>query len=653
MAKKGDDDFQKEVHESFEEDMQADRENREEMVLDLKMAAFDQWHPEIKQLREEHEPFPLPCLTINTTNQFVNQVVGDRRANQTSIKVLPREDGDKDVAEVRSELIRSIELQSRADRVYTLAFTHAVSCGQGAFEVALDWAYDDAFDRDLFIRGIPNPMSVLFDSTAADPTARDACRAWKMGRMRLEDYKREYPKAALPSMFDTDVLTQGWSEKDGSWVRTAELWRLEERPRTIAMMQDGSVLDVTDKPKNGRWRNQVLTGPDGEPRIRRSMCKYATMVITNGQEQLTDPFELKIPRLPIIRVMGQEVWVGDKRTRFGLIRGLRDPQQLKNYWRSAVAEQLMGATRANFIASAESIKGREDDWPNTLVYTGSTAPTEVTGSNLAAIINEAQMCAQDMKDVTGLHDASLGMRSNETSGVAIQRRQNEGDIATIAYHDNMNAAMQDAGEVINALIPIVYDTPRTIRVVGANDAVKLLRINDTKHPDSVDLATGRYDVTISTGPAYATRRQEAAAQLMDLARNNQAMMAQAGDLIVKALDVPDGDQLADRLRPQGVADGDEDQTPEQQAAQAVQKQMAERAQQMQMAGAEAELRTKIAEARKAEAQADEAEAKAALEKTKAQEAQAAQLTTGAALAHAADMPGDEGSEGGMMPGIAA
>lgn len=609
-------DFGKEVRDLWQQGEDADRENRREALDDLKFAAGEQWDDRVRQYRESGDrPFPLPCLTINTLPQFIGQVVGDRRANQTSIKVLPREDGDKQVAEVRSELIRSIEHQSKADRVYTQSFEQSVTCGIGNFRVDLDYAYEDAFERDLFIRAIPNPLAVMWDPMAADPTAKDAGWCFVPDRISQEEYRKRFPKAASPSLFDPHSGGRDWFEND--MVRLAEYWKIDERPRKLALMQDGSVEDVTGKDES-LWTPRLFRGVDGtqEPRVRDAKCKYAKMVLTNGQEELSDPFELKLPRLPIIRVMGREVWIGDKRVRFGLTRFARDPQRLKNYWRSVVAELLMGAPRANYIARAAAIKGREMDWPNTLVANdGAELPVAVTGQNLAAFINEAAMCAQDMKDTTGLHDAMLGIQSNETSGVAIQRRQHEGDIATIGYHDNMNASMQEAGEVLNALIPVVYDTPRTIRVIGADEAVRLLRVNDPDFQatelvkENIDLSKGRYDVAISTGPAYMTRRQEAATQLMELARGNQDLMARAGDLVMKALDIPDGDEIAERLRPPGTVDT-EDMTPEQQAEQQAAKQQQQMVQQMEMQAAQAELATKAASARKAEADADKAEAEA-------------------------------------------
>jgi hypothetical protein len=470
--------------------------------------------------------FPLPCLTINTLPQFIGQVVGDRRANQTSIKVLPRESGDIKIAEIRSELIRSIEIQSKADRVYATTFEAMAACGIANFRVDMDYAYEDAFERDLFIRAIPNPLAVGWDPYSGDPTGRDAAFCFVGENALKDEFKRRFKGVTESSLDTADMRSSGWVTENS--VRIAEYWTMEEREVEIGLAADGKVIDLTAL--KGKQRPELYKGPDGKERVRKAKRKFARMVLTNGHEELSDPFDLEIHRLPIIRCMGREVWIGDKRTRFGLVRFARDPQRLKNYFRSVRAELLMLAPRHNFIAPASAVKGRENDWPNTLIHNdGAQAPVQTTLQNLTALLSEEEMCSNDMKETTGIHEAELGMKSNETSGVAIRQRQQQGDLATIIYHDNMNAAMQEAGEVLNALIPIVYDTARTIRTVGVDEGVKLLRVNDPNAEEQINLAEGRYDVTVTTGPAYATRRQEAAAQLMQLARlkNAQADKAEA------------------------------------------------------------------------------------------------------------------------------
>ena len=397
-------------------------------------------------------------------------------------------------------------------------------------------------------------------------------------------------------------------------------------------MADGKTLDITDKD----W-TQIADGlyrdDQGQPRIRVVQKKFAQMHLITGFTILTKPYELPINRPPIIRCAGREMWVGERRVRYGLIRFAKDAARQKNFWRSVATEVLSKAPRNQWLAGAKSIEGRQNDFRQgymsgdpVLVWNdanGASAPVLQPPPPVpAALLNEAQMNAQDMKDVTGIHDASLGIRSNETSGIAIQRRQNEGDVATVIYHDNMNAAVQEGGDVINQLIPYTYDTARTLRIIGPEEEAKLIRVNDPMNPNSVDLTRGKYDTAISTGPAHSTRRQEAAASMMDAVRVFPQLMEVAGDLIAKAQDWPGADQIAERLAkaiPPQLRESDDGEgapgAPDAQGGEPTQEQIMQlqkmqQAQQLEEQAMQVAQAKQSAELRKAEAEADQAEARA-------------------------------------------
>jgi tRNA threonylcarbamoyladenosine modification (KEOPS) complex Cgi121 subunit len=607
-------DFGKEVRELWKQGEEADSDNRAEAILDLKFEGYDQWDEKDRKLRELRE---LPCITINFVQQYTNMVVGDWLQNETSIKVLPRDNGTTAVADVRSELIRSIELQSKADRIYTSSLAQMVACGISNFRVDVDYAYEDAFDQDILFRDIPDPLAVMWDPLAFDPTGRDAGWCFVGDELTKAEYKRLYPDAAEPKLISRDAGSN-WAKADT--VLVPEFWKIVEKLRTFGLTVDGKTVDLTGMPQR-KWP-RIAVDPETKQKIIRenAKCKYAVRVMTNGVEELTDPYELKLSRLPIIRVMGRETRVEGRRIRSGMIRAMRDSQRLKNYARSIRAELLMKAARVNFVAEARSVEGREADWDNVLTYNDNTPkPEEVTNRNLAALVNEENFYSQDMKEVTGLHEASRGAPGNETSGTAIVARQNEGDVATAIFHANMTSAQEEAGEVANELIDQVYDIARTVRVVGPDLAVKMVRVNDPSHQKNVDLTLGKYGVTISTGPSFASRRQEGVAQLMELARIDPRIAEVGGDIIVGEMDLVNGQQLQERIKrampPQILGDdANDDKSPEelaqQQAAAAEAKQMQQMGVALEMQSKQADTELKQAQARKAVADAEQSEANA-------------------------------------------
>ena len=538
------------LREDYEADLQADEENRREGLDDKKFAAGEQWDPKVLEHRQG-----LPCLTVNTIPQFTAQLVGDWRQSRNAIKVLPGEDGDKEIASIRGDLIRSIEYKSRADRVYDAAFESQVTCGDGALRIAVEYARDDVFDQDIFVRPIDDAFSVVWDRMSIDPTGRDARHCFVEDTIPRKEFERKF-KDANPAELSRQefkgLASSGWL--DDKTVRVVEHWRMIERDRLLGMFADGSI-HVLDKNAD-----ELVAGLGPPVRTRIAPCLYAQMHLTTGWKILAGPYEYKLNRLPVIRMSGRVTNVGGKRVRYGLVRFIKDPARLRNFWRSVAAEQLGYSPKAQWMATEAAVEGREDAIRKAhmtrdplLVFNDEA----VFGQNVQrvdppqvqmALLNEANINTQDMKDVTGIHDASLGIKSNETSGKAIMARQKEGDIASLTFYDNGNAALLEAGDVINQLIPQIYDGTRIVRLIGEDEAPKLLKINDPMDPKSPNLATGNYDVALSTGANYTTRRAEAAESMMQAIQVWPSLIQVAGDIVAKAQDWPGADKLADRLK---------------------------------------------------------------------------------------------------------
>lgn len=541
--------FLQDMREQYQLDVDFDRTNRDQALDDKKFAAGEQWDPVVLEQRKG-----LPCLVINNIPQFTAQLVGDWRESRKAIKVVPSNDEDTDVASVRGDLIRSIEMQSRADRVYDSSFESLVQCGDGAFRVAVEYARDDVFDQDIFIRPIEDCLSTVWDRYSVDPTGRDARRVTVNDRIPRGEFERKWPEVC-PDGLDSlelmsDKLMTNWVDSDS--VQVSEYWRLIERRRLLGIFENGKVFELNDS------NLEKIVLENGHPvKTRTSWCTYAQMHLVTGFAILSGPYEYRLNRLPIVRMSGRVVNVGGRRVRYGLVRFMKDAVRLKNFWRSVAAEQLGYAPKAKWIAPESAVEGREDAFRKAhlsrdplLVYNdGAEAPPTLIPPPPveASLLNEAAVNQQDMKDVTGIHDASLGLRSNETSGRAIQARQREGDIASLTFYDNANAAVLEAGDVINQLIPQIYDGTRTVRIIGEDEAMKFARINDPMDPTAVDLSVGQFDVALSTGTSYTTRRVEAAQAMMDAIQVWPQLMSVAGDIIAKAQDWPGADKIAERL----------------------------------------------------------------------------------------------------------
>lgn len=584
---------------------------------DAKFTVGNQWDPVVEQRRKDQRK---PVLTFNRLVAFVAQIVGNRLMNETEIRVFPDKAGTRPIAEIREGIIRSIFKNSNADFARDEAAKYQVVGGEGYFTLAMEYASDDVFEQEIKINAVTDPYSVVIDPLAIEPSGEDAQWGFVGDDIPQQEFKRRWPWAAEVSFLNEKRWNQSgfWLSED--CVRIVSYWRMvTEGTKVLALYQDGTVHDVTEM-EEFEYINFVETRSDGSPYIREVPKRFARLYVCSGNAILEGPYDYPISSIPIYRVPGWELNDGEKVHRWGLIRFLKDPQRLHNYWRSTVAEQLVAAPRNKWLTTPDAVKGHEVKWrraptsddPFLYFNDGEQPPQHIPPPGIdAALVNEAAISTQDMKDISNIHEAALGMPSNEVSKVAIQQRQMVSDVGTYIYVDRRRLADQRCAKNINELIPYIYDTQRTLAVIGRDDKTVMITINDPSNPNS-DVTVGKYGVTVSVGPASETKRTLAAEQMMAFVN---AMPQTAGvvmDLVAEAQDWPKSGEFAQRFKmllPPGTIPEDE-MTPEMKAMQAQNQQMQQMQQQLAQAQAEADLNAKQAKAANDEARARLAEAQA-------------------------------------------
>jgi len=611
------DEFLKEMRERLDLGISQDIHNRQPAQEDILFWAGNQWDPIVLQKRVQANK---PTLTVDRLGAFVAQVVNNRLMNETDIRVLPDSGGSKDIASIREGIIKNIYKNSDADFARDEALKYQVVCGVGYFCLAIDYAGDDVFDQEIRITHVADPMSVVLDPMSTEPTGSDAAWGFVVDDIPEKQYKARWPWAPVTSIGDTSTWGAFPTWFSQGMVKVASYWRMvTEGTKTVALMKNGVTIDVTDL-EEFEYINEVQVREDGSPYVREVPNRFARMYICSGNTVLEGPYDYHISSLPIFRVSAWEARLTDKLYRWGLVRKLKDPQRLHNYWRSVLAEQLLAAPRNKWLATRESVQGFEQQWRQAnltddplLLYNSDTLPPQAVpppGIDVA-VLQQADMTAQDMRDVSNIHEASMGIQSNEVSAKAIQARQSVSDVGTFIYTDRLRMADQRCAELINELIPQIYDAPRIVKIIGEDDKFALQAIND---PNSVenDVTLGKYFVTVTTGPSTVTKRQLAAEQMATFVNAIPQLASNFIDLVADAQDWPKSNEFARRARmllPPGMVPQDElpEEMRQMQAQNAqiqqLQMQLAMAEKQAEIVGLQARAANDEARARLAEAQA--------------------------------------------------
>jgi hypothetical protein len=604
---------------------EADQENRRAAMDDMKFINVpgEQWDENMKQERGKR-----PCYEFNKLRVTCKRVINDMRANRAQPKIRAVEDGDKEQADIREGLVRNIWNMSDADTVIDNAADYQVGAGMGAWRVDTDYSDDGAFEQDIIIREIPNPFALYCDPSAKDHLKRDADDWIYTEKITHKAFEAKYGKKEAKDHFEDSIEFDDddiWEDEEN--VRVAEYWYKEPVKKELWLVpneQTGEQMVVDSESDEAAG-----IPPEMIARRREVMTNQIYWCVVSGSRVLEGPTEWASNEFPFVVIYGEQMVIDGRPLWWGLPRFSKDAQRAYNVARTAIAETIAQAPQAKWWATVDQAKGHTEKWAVAhkenfpfLLYNADQKvpgpPLRMGGADVPiALIQESQLASEEIKSTSGIFDPSLGAQSNETSGRAIYARQQQGEIATFNFQDNMAKGIKRTCEIVLSLIPNIYDTERELRILGsdgAEDYVKVNQLVQVPGTDQVvrvnDLAAGKYDVAVTVGPSFSTKRQEASEIYGQLGQQWPDLMAVAGDLVMKSMDLPYAEDIADRLKvmlppqiQQQMQEGQE-MPPEVQQAMAQVEQMSQQVQQhgQLVQAASAELEGQKAELEKTVAQ---------------------------------------------------
>ncbi|MHB1098363.1 MAG: portal protein [Burkholderiales bacterium] len=577
-----------EAHKRFARCVEHESEARTLWENDLRFANADpdngwQWE---REMRKQRILDKRPSLTINKVKQHNRQITNDARQNKPSVRVLPVDSGaDTKTADILNGIIRHIEANSSADTAYDTAAEFAVDAGLGYWRIVTDYASDDSFDQEIFIKRVKNPLNVYLDQDIQEADGSDAKFGFVFEDISKDEFERKYPDAETGGSQSWGSVPGGWMTKDT--IRVAEYFRITYKTDTLIAGPDGQTMKLSE-----------IQDPDVAKAIQADTTiktrKISVPVVEwykIAGDKILEKNDWLGRYIPIVRVVGDEIEIDGKVDRKGHTRAMKDAQRMYNYWTTSAVEFVALQGKQPYLSPAEAIEGYEKYWDNLNTSNLPYLPynsTDEAGNQIpmpqrqqppvmaAAYMSGMQVASDEMKAASGQYNPSFGINEQSQSGRAVMALQRKGDNATFHFVDNVARAIKYTGKILVDLIPKIYDTPRVVRILGEDGTEDKAHIDPTQKQSVTsqkdDLtgeireiynpSVGRYDVVVAVGPSYGTKRQEAFQALTEMSSRNPQLLQVAGDLIMKAADFPMADQIAERLEktlPPGLRDDDENQ----------------------------------------------------------------------------------------------
>lgn len=548
----------------YQESLDAQREQRRQIEEDLIFSDPSnpqQWDELVRIQRENDPGGKRPCLTLDQTGQYVANVAGQIEKQPPAIHSIPVGGGaDKQAAEQIDGRFRHIEHASKAAAHYARALTSAARSGVGYLVVRPEYIDRALGWQEPRISSEPDPLKVVFDPWSTETDGADADFGFILTAMSVRDFERRWKGKEATDFGDTEANRKQDNRKS---VLVAEQWAKESSTRNIIVYTGADGQEAADG-EDAYWAACHAAGQ--ELAIIRHYADKTQVVkwrrMSGGD--ILEESEYQADSIGIVPVYGYVGFADGRMTYCGIPRRARAAQQAYNYHKS---ELLMPG--AQLMASKRALAGVETIWDRAQVQRraflpyndrdddGDVAtPTLIkTGSSLVDHVGGAEGALRDIQASIGMYQANLGAQSNETSGVAIESRKQQGEASTAHFPSHMAASLGQVGNIVMQMDARLSDTQRKQPIIGVDGSAGSVTVNPdqkesfARNPEGVTINpnVGKYGVRVVVGASYSTQRTQTNAAFAEIMRGNPELAATVAPFWAQTLDFPGSDKFAQAM----------------------------------------------------------------------------------------------------------
>lgn len=502
--------------------------------------------------------------------------LSEMRANPVQVSYIASTDGDENTAKTLEKMYRSDMSSPAAKQAGIIAQQDQIDCGNGAWRLSTD--YTNGVLNEQYIKR--EPIHEANNRVFWDPNAN------------------------MPDMSDAEYCFVIWTITDLGWAKFAESIGVDpdDNPPTFRPPEDGYVFP---------WTTQNKTYNVGEF-YQRSKVKKNCYVFENdlGEEVVVkesdidsrieeleeggfifvderkyDTYEVKKfwlsgggilngdngediagKHIPIIQLFGEVSKVESNWVWEGIVRLAKDPQRLRNFMLSYIADIAAKGSRQRPYFGMSQIQGLEwqfqeggpdqnrafrvlndtDEDGNPL--TPSPVAYEKPPEMPQAAVGLLDACNGSIADVTGAGvPLDVAQMKNMAEGT-IHEMNTRADYQTYTYIDNFSMALQREAEVYASMAQVVYDTEREVSLLAEDGTETSDRINKpefdwiTGSVNNVNsITSGDYKVRTKVTMSYASRKTKERAELLELHAQSANDPEAQNVIMMELLSISDSD----------------------------------------------------------------------------------------------------------------
>lgn len=545
------------------------RFNREQYYEFMDFVMGDMWKEDESKVFTRYDKIPL---TANKLAPLAGWMIGEQQRNTPMLQVVPDENTPQETVEVREALTKNIIFDPRSELSYQTAFQSEVIGGFGAFGVTTE--YDNYMSMDQIITNyeIKDPCKAYWDISAKNPSKTDSARSGIRTKMSRKAFKGEYgekiEKNIPSSSFGDDTTLMSFNDDDS--ITVVDDYELKYKSFKIYKMSNGETITQQQLDDLDRWDvegTEVLIMDEQLVEIldERSTFEYRVVHTKVAGDYILEQEDFPAKQGPIIFVDQNSYYdKSGKQICRPFFKDARDSQRFLNYLTTQIAYLIKISRYDQFMASKANIKSADTQaaWRDPFTVQGTLFYDEAESGNKPERLSPPELsqslsiqyerALQDIQTSTGIYATQLGEQGNETSGRAVDKRTRQSSHNTNVPYTSLKRAITCNGEIINEMIPIVYDTERKMMLKMSDQMVKPVVLNQQQDEYGTgtknDMTKGTYKIRLLPGPSSEGQKEQAMESFQMVLQANPGLFALIADLYAENLPLANNIELRNRLR---------------------------------------------------------------------------------------------------------
>jgi hypothetical protein len=518
-------------------------------------------------------------------------IMADLASNPIQVDFEPVDETRDDSAELVDGLYRADDNKNFSQESYNNAKSETVVCGFGAWELYTDYESRITGDNKQIIKRKPIPEAnntVFWDPNSKFIDRHDAGYVSTLYAYSEDGYKDlcesltgEDKEDIVESNFKSPEHSYvfPWIGGEGHKVYVSRFYHRELVEESLYTLESplGDQIQFSERELKDEDEDLANSGYDivSEKIVERYRV---TLYIASGEEILNGEVDEETgertgeviagEHIPVIPMYGEHAYIEGEEHWEGVTRLAKDPQRLRNFQLSYLADIVSRSPREKPIMTQEQIAGHEDmysltgsenNYPvlyqNRVDDEGLELPMGPVGYIKSPDIPPALAAMTDLSRQAIEDVATPGIPADiadvDLSGKAVVALTARLDMQSMIFQENFKHAKRRDAQVWASMAIEIIDVPRKVKIELPDGTKKTVQVMETILNDDGDLvvlndlSNAEFEVYGKIGPSYASQKEQTLERVEKMIQTLPPGHPMVEMLLLKQVQLTDGTDFED------------------------------------------------------------------------------------------------------------